>query len=62
MENQSRCIHTALNLEFIKSLTGEYDKGKSQDSSHCNSIMKFTEILCSLPEIKSNQADSIGVK
>lgn len=22
LENQSRCVHTAVNLEFIKSLTG----------------------------------------
>ena len=52
LENQSECIHSALNLEFIKALTGEYDKAKKQHEAHCNKIMKFTDILCSLPEIQ----------
>lgn len=33
-----------------------------KEDSHCNNIMKFADVLCSLPEIKSNNAEDIGVK
>ena len=65
LENQNRCIHTALNLEFIKSLTGEPDKLKTKYDCHCSSIMKFPELLCSLPEVKEKSSlseDSLGIK
>ena len=40
IENQNRCVHTAVNLEFIKSLTGEAEKYKNHES-HITTIMKF---------------------
>lgn len=33
-----------------------------KEDSHCNSIMKFADVLCSLPEIRSNTAEDVGVK
>lgn len=33
-----------------------------KEDSHCNNIMKFADVLCSLPEIKQNVAEDIGVK
>lgn len=65
MEHQNRCIHTAVNLEFIKNLTGEPEKNKSKYQSHCNTIMKFPDILSSIPEVRDKAMigeDNIGIK
>ncbi len=33
-----------------------------KEDSHFNTIMRFADVLCSLPEIKQNAAEDIGVK
>lgn len=65
VENQSKCIHTALNLEFIKALAGEADKTKTKYESHLSSPYKFADIFCALPEVKEkgmSGEDNFGIK
>lgn len=47
-------MHTALNLDFIKSLTGEAETPKIKYESHIKTANKFAEVFCSLPEVKEN--------
>lgn len=65
LELQSGCIHTTVNLQFIKSLTGDVDKKKKDEVGHCNSIRKFVDTFSSLPELRSallTGEDRIGIK
>lgn len=52
LENQKNCVHSRFNLEFVNTLTGQVEKGNKKDSN-CNNIMKFADVLCSLPEVKN---------
>ena len=46
-------------------MTGEPEKLRTKYDSHCNSIMRFPEILCSLPEVKDKSSlseDTLGIR
>jgi|JI6StandDraft_1071083.scaffolds.fasta_scaffold06097_11 hypothetical protein len=65
LEFQNTCIHTTLNLQFIKSLTGEPDRKKKDEVGHCATIRKFVDTFSGLPEVRSaliTGNDSFGIK
>lgn len=54
-----------MNLDFIKSLTGEPERQKTKYECHFSNIKDFSEILCSLPEVRdrfSTTEDVLGIK
>ena len=65
LEFQNTCIHTTLNLQFIKSLTGEPDRRKKDEVGHCTNIRKFVDTFSGLPEVRSaliTGHDAFGIK
>ncbi|CAK58383.1 unnamed protein product (macronuclear) [Paramecium tetraurelia] len=70
VEQQSECIHNAINLEFIKQIVGgaspnDQKKNSEFSNSHCSDIKQFIENFSSLQEVKDaviSGEDKAGVK